>query len=88
MQVATHFGLKKSLERLMQLIFLTSNFFSTVDIQNQICAFEIKSEQFSEDERKQLLNYFLDLIETLSLEKIYLTKDPNNEFRYFYNGGF
>ena len=88
MQVTTQFGFKKSLESLMQLVFLTSNFFTTVDIQNQICAFEIKNEKFSEDERKQLLTYFLDLVEKLSLERIYLTQDPSNEFRYFYSGGF
>ena len=88
MQVATHFGLKKSLEKLIQLVFLTTNFFSAIDVQSQLCAFEIRNDKFSEDERKQLLTYFLDLIETLSLEKIYLTQDPNNEFRYFYSGGF
>lgn len=87
MQVATHFGLKKSLERLIQLVFLTSNFFSAIDVQNQLCSFSI-NDKFSDDERKQLLTYFLDLIEIISLEKIYLTQDPSNEFRYFYNGGF
>ncbi len=88
MQVATHFGLKKSLERLIQLVFLTTNFFSAIDVQNQLCTFQIRNDKFSDDERKQLLTYFLDLIETISLEKIYLTQDPNNEFRYFYSGGF
>ena len=88
MQVTTQFGFKKSLESLMQLVFLTSNFFSTIQVENQICAFTVADERFSDDERRQLLTYFLDLVEKLSLERIYLTQDPSNEFRYFYSGGF
>jgi hypothetical protein len=87
MQVTAQFGLKKSLERLMQLVFLSSNFFSTIEVENQLIGLSI-DKKFSEQERKQLLTYFLDLVESLSLERIYLTQDPNNEFRYFYNGGF
>ena len=88
MQVTTQFGFKKSLESLMQLVYLTSNFFSTINVDNQVCAFTVADDRFSEDERRQLLTYFLDLIEKLSLERIYLTQDPSNEFRYFYSGGF
>ncbi|MHA1941843.1 MAG: hypothetical protein ACXACP_11385 [Candidatus Hodarchaeales archaeon] len=88
MQVTTQFGLKKSLDRLIQLVYLSSNFFSEIDVQHQVCSFDIDKEKYTEDECKQLLTYFLDLIESLSLERIYLTQDPNNKYRFFYNGGF
>ena len=87
MSVTTQFGFKKSLDRLMQLIYLSSNFFTNLEVQNQVCALNVK-ESYSEDEKNQILTYFLDLIESVSLERIYLTQDPNDENRYFYNGGF
>ena len=87
MQVTTQFGFKRSIDRLIQLVFLSSNFFSSIEISDNVCAINLK-DKYSEDERNQLLTYFLDLIDSLSLEKIYLTQDPNNELRYYYNGGF
>ena len=87
MSVTTQFGFKKSLDRLMQLVYISSNFFTDLEVQNQVCALNVK-DTYSESEKNQLLTYFLDLIESLSLERIYLTQDPNDENRYFYNGGF
>lgn len=87
MQLTTQFGLKQSLDRLMQLVYMSTNFFSEIDVQNQVCSFDV-DKKFSEDECQQLLTYFLDLIESLSLERIYLTQDPNNKHRFFYHGGF
>ena len=87
MQVTTQFGFKRSIDRLIQLVFLSSNFFSSIEISDNVCAINLK-DKYSEDERNQLLTYFLDLIDSLSLEKIYLTQDPDNELRYYYNGGF
>ncbi len=87
MSVTTQFGFKKSLDRLMQLVYISSNFFTDLEVQNQVCALNVK-DTYSESEKNQLLTYFLDLVESLSLERIYLTQDPNDENRYFYNGGF
>ncbi len=87
MSTQSQFGFKKSLDRIMQLIYLSSNVFTDLEVQNQVCALNVK-DSYSETEKNQLLTYFLDLIESLSLERIYLTQDPNNENRYFYNGGF
>lgn len=89
MQVTTQFGFKRSIDQLFQLIYLSSNFFSSIEISDNICAINLKeNKQHSEEERKKLLTYFLDLIDSLSLEKIHITQDPNNELRYYYNGGF
>jgi hypothetical protein len=88
MQVTTQFGFKRSIDRLIQLIYLSSNVFSSIEISDNVCAINLKENKYSEEERKKLLTYFLDLIDSLSLEKIYLTQDPNNELRYYYNGGF
>lgn len=88
MQVTTQFGFQRSIDRLIQLIYLSSNVFSSIEISDNVCAINLKENKYSEEERKKLLTYFLDLIDSLSLEKIYLTQDPNNELRYYYNGGF
>ena len=88
MQVTTQFGFKRSLDRLIQLIYLSSNFFASIEISDNVCAINLKEDKYTEEERKKLLTYCLDLIDSLSLEKIYLTQDPNNEYRYYYNGGF
>lgn len=87
MSTQSQFGFKKSLDRIIQLIYLSSNVFTDLEVQNQVCALNVK-DSYSETEKNQLLTYFLDLIESLSLERIYLTQDPNDENRYFYNGGF
>jgi hypothetical protein len=43
---------------------------------------------YSDPELKQLLTYFLDLIEYLSHEKLQLIQDPTDSSRYALIGGF
>ena len=87
MSTQSQFGFKKSLDRIIQLIYLSSNVFTDLEVQNQVCALNVK-DSYSETEKNQLLTYFLDLIESLSLERIYLTQDPNDAKSYFNHGGF
>lgn len=45
-------------------------------------------DNLSDSEIKQLLSYFLDLIEYFSHEKLQMIQDPADSSRYALTGGF
>lgn len=88
MQVSQRFGLKKKLDYLYQLIYMSSNLFSSFEIENNLCFLEIdENTPYSLADQQRLLTYFLDLIEYFSHERIYLIQDPTNPSRYVVCGG-
>ncbi len=89
MQLTEQFGLRKTLDRLLQLVFISTNLFATFEFQNELCFLKVDNdEQYSESELKQLLTYFLDLIEVFSQERLHLIQDPADDSRYALSGGF
>ncbi len=88
MHITQQFGLKKSLDHLFQLIYLSSNLFSSFEIHDQLCFLEISNKTpYSEVDQQKLLTYFLDLVEHFTHEKIHLIQDPVNDTRYAVSGG-
>jgi len=88
-QVTDQFGIKKSLDRVFQLLFISTNLFSSFELQDKICLLQINEKyQFSDPELKQLLTYFLDLIEYFSHERLQMIQDPTDSSRYALTGGF
>ncbi|MFX0185844.1 MAG: hypothetical protein ACFE95_22400 [Candidatus Hodarchaeota archaeon] len=91
MQISQQFGLKKSLDYLFQLIYISNKLFSGFDFQQDLGFLQIdesKIKLFSETDIKRLLSYYLDLIEFFSHEKLILIQDPVNKSRYSLTGGF
>jgi hypothetical protein len=88
-QVTEQFGIKKSLDRIFQLIFLSTYLFSSFELQNELCLIQTKQDtNLSDLELRKLLSYFLDLIEYFSQEKLQMIQDPMDESRYALTGGF
>ncbi len=88
MHVTQQFGLKKPLDHLFQLIYMSSYLFSSFEIQGKLCFLEISNETpYSEVDQQKLLTYFLDLVEHFTHEKIHLIQDPVNRTRYAVSGG-
>ncbi len=89
MHLTQQFGLMKMLDRLLQLIFISTNIFTTFEYQNKLCFLKIEDDnQYSESELQHLLTYFLDLIEVFSQERLHLIQDPVDNSRYALSGGF
>ena len=88
MQVTQQFGFKKTLDHLFQLIYMSSNLFSSFEIQDSLCFLEIdENTSYSVEDQQKLLIYFLDLIEYFTHERIHLIQDSANHFRYAVSGG-
>lgn len=88
MQITEQFGLKKTLDHLFQLIFISTNLLDSFDYQNEISFLRIdQSVNYSDSELRQLLTYFLDLIEFFTHERVRLTQDPVDSSRYALSGG-
>ncbi len=88
MQVSQRLGLKKTLDHLFQLIYMSSNLFSSFEIEDNLFSLEIdENTPYSLADQQRLLTYFLDLIEYFTHERIYLIQDPANPFRYVVCGG-
>ncbi|MFX0150127.1 MAG: hypothetical protein ACFFAJ_05060 [Candidatus Hodarchaeota archaeon] len=89
MQITGQFGLKKSLDYLIQLIFISNKLFSAFEFQQDLGFLQIKNvERFSETNLSRILSYYLDLIEFFSHEKLLLIQDPAEKSRYSLTGGF
>ncbi len=89
LQVTDQFGIKKSLDQVFQLLFMSTNLFSSLELQNKLCLLQMKeNNKYSDSEHKQLLTYFLDLIEYFSHEKLQMIQDPADSSRYALTGGF
>ncbi|MFX1517938.1 MAG: hypothetical protein ACFFC6_16675 [Promethearchaeota archaeon] len=89
MQVTEQFGIKKSLDRIFQLLYMSTNLFSSFELQNELCLIQTKQDiNLSDLELKELLSYFLDLIEYFSHEKLQMIRDPINNTQYALTGGF
>jgi hypothetical protein len=88
MQIALQFGLKKSLDHLFQLIYMSSNLFTSFEIQDKMCFLEIDEDtEYSETDVQKLLTYFLDLVEHFTHERILLIQDSENSSRFAVSGG-
>ncbi len=88
MQIAQQFGLKKSLDHLFQLIYMSSNLFSSFEIQDKLCFLGIdENTEYSEKDVQKLLTYFLDLVEQFTHERISLIQDPVDHSRFAVCGG-
>ncbi len=88
MQIAQQFGLKKSLDHLFQLVYMSSNLFSSFEIQDKLCFLELnEGNEHSEADVQKLLTYFLDLVEHFTHERISLVQDPVDHSRYAVIGG-
>lgn len=88
MQIAQQFGLKKSLDHLFQLVYMSSNLFSSFEIQDEMCFLEInEGNEHSEADVQKLLTYFLDLVEHFTHERISLVQDPVDHSRFAVCGG-
>ncbi len=90
MRVTEQFGLNAPLDRLYQLIHLSTNFFSEFEKHNDLCFINLKSISeigISELEKNQLLVYFLDLVQYFSQERLNLIQDPMNNERVALSGG-
>ncbi len=88
MQIAQQFGLKKSVDHLFQLIYMSSNLFSSFEIQDKLCFLEINEDnEYSEADVQKLLTYFLDLVEQFTHERISLIQDPDDNSRFAVCGG-
>ncbi|UCG02405.1 MAG: hypothetical protein JSW11_00125 [Candidatus Heimdallarchaeota archaeon] len=89
MQVTEQFGIKKSLDQIFQLLFMSTNLFSSIELQNKLCSLQMKEgNKFTDSELRKLLTYFLDLIEYFSHEKLQIIQDPTDSSRYTLTGGF
>jgi len=88
-QVTEQFVVKKSLDRIFQLLFMSTNLFSSFELQNELCLIQTKQDtKLSDSELKKLLSYFLDLIEYFSHEKLQMIQDTMDSSRYALTGGF
>lgn len=88
MQITDQFGIKKSLDQVFQLLFMSTNLFSSLELQNKLCFLQMKEESnYSDSELKKLLTYFLDLIEYFSHERLQMIQDPVDSTRYALSGG-
>lgn len=68
---------------------MSTNLFSSLEVHNRICILQMKNkDNLSDSEIKQLLSYFLDLIEYFSHEKLQMIQDPADSSRYALTGGF
>ncbi|MFW9906295.1 MAG: hypothetical protein ACFFFH_18385 [Candidatus Thorarchaeota archaeon] len=89
MQVTEQFGIKKSLDLIFQLLIMSTNLFSSFELQNELCLLQIRHDNnLSDMELKKLLSYFLDLIEYFSHERLQIIQDPMDNTRYALIGGF
>ncbi len=89
MQITEQFGLKKSLDHLFQLIFISTNLFASMEFENGLGFITIDdTEQKSQSELQQLLAYFLDLVDYFTHEKVQLIQDVDDNSRYALSGGF
>jgi hypothetical protein len=87
MQSTEHLIINKSVEKVLQLIYMSTNLFSSFEFQNELGFLKIHDEgQYSQSELRTLLTYFLDLVEFLFFERVQLVQDPVNEFCYALNG--
>lgn len=87
MQVTEQFSSNKSFDTVLQLIYMSSNLFSSFEFQNELGFLKITEEgQYSQSELRTLLTHFLDLVEFLSHERVQLVQDPVNEFCYALTG--
>ena len=83
MLVSPQFGVGSSLEQVFQLIHLSSNLFSSFEMQQEFASLKIRNlDNCSKQERKLLLRYFLDIIEFFSRERLSLVQDPLNDLCY------
>lgn len=88
MQITDQFGIKKSLDQVFQLLFMSANLFSSLELHNKLCFLQVKEEsKYSDSELKNLLTYFLDLIEYFSHERLQMIQDPVDSTRYALSGG-
>ena len=88
MQVTQRLGLKKTLDHLFQLIYMSSNLFSSFEIQDNLCFLEIdENTPYSIEEQQKILTYFLDLVEYFTHERIHFIQDSTNLSRYAVSGG-
>ncbi|NHJ01698.1 MAG: hypothetical protein EAX86_06115 [Candidatus Heimdallarchaeota archaeon] len=88
MQLTEQFTSKKALDRLYQLVYISSNLFDNMEVINKLGLIKMKDlENYSELELKELLIYFLDLLEYFSNEKLNLLPDANDPNRYVLCGG-
>ena len=79
---------QSKLDYIFQLIYVSVNLFSSFEHKDSTLSINLKeNEQLSEPEKKKILSYFLDLIETLSIERCMLSQDPSNPLKYFLIGG-
>ncbi|MFX1508134.1 MAG: hypothetical protein ACFFDC_18775 [Promethearchaeota archaeon] len=89
MQVTDQFGIKKSLDRIFQLLFISTFLFSSFELQNGLGLLQTKQyTDLTDIELKKLLSYFLDLIENFSHEKLQIIQDPSDDSRYTLTGDF
>lgn len=89
MQVTEQFGIKKSLDQVFQLLFISTHLFLSFEPQNELWILQMKKKnELSDSELKKLLSYFLDLIEYFSHEKLQMIQDPADSSRYALTGGF
>ena len=44
MQVTEQFGIKKSLDRIFQLLFMSTNLFSSFELQNELCLLQMRQD--------------------------------------------
>jgi hypothetical protein len=88
-QVTEQYGIKKSLDQIFQLLFISTNLFSSFELHNELCLLQTKQDiDLSDIELRKLLSYFLDLIEYFSHEKLQMIQDPTDNSRYAIIGGF
>ena len=83
MQVTERFGFIKPLDYVFQLIYISTNFFSSFEFENGLGVLTIiNNGKFSPSEHQQLLAYFLNLMEYFTHEKIHLIQDPEDHLNY------
>lgn len=83
LQVTKQFGLSKSLDYAFQLVYISTNLFSSFEFENGLGVLQIEDTgEYSPSEYQQLLAYFLDLIEYFTHERIHLIQDPIDHSRY------
>lgn len=91
MRLTQQFGMKKSLDHLFQLLYMSTILFSNFESQEGLHVLHLKyncSQNYTEAEVRQLLSYFLDLVEYFTHERIHLIQDPLDETQYALSGGF
>ncbi len=88
MQLTEQFTSKEALDRLYQLLFITSNLFDNMEIRDKLGIIQMKHfENYTEIELKELLVYFLDLVKYFSNEKLSLLPDATIPGKYVLCGG-